>query len=503
MIKKTFAFLLIFPLAASFLLSQKEGGRADSYFHFLRGSQLWAEGLLEEAAAEMMNALKGSEDPAFVYSALASLYFEMWEWDKSEDAARKALSLDLENISAHRVLGRIFMSRALSFRADEPIMRDLLQQAKEEFLKIISISADDEEAYSSLGKISLALSDLREAEKYFSRFTELNPFSEKGFLNLGEIQLELSKFSDAEHSLEKALSLNPRSFNGYILLGRVYEHKEDWFKAAELYRRALRYFPRDPILLNRLGFCLYFIEDYSGALQALEQVLEQDPSNYYALLTRAKIFQRTGKLKEAEILYRRLLKQKAKSVEVHLNLAILLENKGDREGALAEYIELLRMEKNPPLERRYFYHFRIGVLHERLKNFDKAEDYLRKAVEIDPESGEALNYLGYMLVERGNKLKEAINFIKRALAVEPDNGAYLDSLGWAYYKIGNFKGAEIYLRQAIQKLKDDPVINDHLGDLYFRLGKRDKALSYWKKALVAGIEDADAVKKKIEKALKK
>lgn len=213
------AFLVVATLAFSLAQSTKK----DSYYHFLRGSHLQAEGLLEEAEGEFLKAIQGSEDPAFILSTLAELYFEMWKWDKSEEAAKKALSIDPESIHAHRTLGQIYMSRALSIRGEAPLKRGLIQQAKGEFLKIINNAPNDEEAYSALGKISIALSNFNEAEQYYSRYTELNPFSDVGFFNLGELQFEQGKLSEALKNLDKALSINPRNYNGYLILGRTYE----------------------------------------------------------------------------------------------------------------------------------------------------------------------------------------------------------------------------------------------------------------------------------------
>jgi len=127
---------------------------------------------------------------------------------------------------------------------------------------------------------------------------------------------------------------------------------------------------------------------------------------------------------------------------------------------------------------------------------------LRKSIEVNPKSAEALNYLGYMLVEKENKIEEALEIIKKALALDPENGAYLDSLGWAYFKLKDYVQAEFYLEKSIQILQDDPVIYDHLGDLYFQIKEKGKAIRYWKRALETNIEDKDKVKQKIERAIR-
>jgi len=84
------------------------------------------------------------------------------------------------------------------------------------------------------------------------------------------------------------------------------------------------------------------------------------------------------------------------------------------------------------------------------------------------------------------------------LSVDPDNGAYLDSLGWAYYKKGEFKLAEKYLRQAVEQMPDDGILREHLGEIYSALGNMEEARRQWKQALefFSG-KDTERIKKKL------
>ncbi len=113
-----------------------------------------------------------------------------------------------------------------------------------------------------------------------------------------------------------------------------------------------------------------------------------------------------------------------------------------------------------------------------------------------------LNYLGYMLADRGTRLDEALGYIRRAVALDPQNGAYLDSLGWAYYKMGNYELAEENLRRASERTADDPTIHDHLAELYQKTGRLKLAATYWQRSLeewnktIPAEVDADSVAKR-------
>jgi len=101
---------------------------------------------------------------------------------------------------------------------------------------------------------------------------------------------------------------------------------------------------------------------------------------------------------------------------------------------------------------------------------------MKLAIEINPQNAQALNYLGYTWAERGTQLDEAESLILRALKVEPNEGAYLDSLGWVYFQKGDYQRAVEQLERASEIITDDPVVVEHLADVYDKLGRTEAAL---------------------------
>ena len=128
---------------------------------------------------------------------------------------------------------------------------------------------------------------------------------------------------------------------------------------------------------------------------------------------------------------------------------------------------------------------------------------------MDPANAMTLNYLGYMLADKGMRLPEALMMIRKAVELEPMNGAYLDSLGWVYFKLGDYELAEQNLRQAVDRDQTDPTVHEHLGDLYEKTGRIRLAAAQWElslaefaKSLPVDIEPGDVAKvqKKLESA---
>ena len=149
--------------------------------------------------------------------------------------------------------------------------------------------------------------------------------------------------------------------------------------------------------------------------------------------------------------------------------------------------------------------FELGAVLEKQKRYADAETAFRKVLGLDPEYAPALNYLGYMLADRGERLDESVAYLQKALQLDPDNGSYLDSLGWAYFKGNKLDLAEDNLKRAADQLRTNSVIQDHYADVLFKLGRYDEAITIWTRALAGDGDSIDriGIDKKIRSAQQK
>ena len=135
--------------------------------------------------------------------------------------------------------------------------------------------------------------------------------------------------------------------------------------------------------------------------------------------------------------------------------------------------------------------FLRGISFERSKNWDLAEADFISALELSPDQPQVLNYMGYSLLERKEKLDQAMRMILLAAEKAPDSYHIIDSLGWAYYRTGDFEQALLYLERAMELESTDPIVNDHLGDVLWMLGRKREAKFQWKKSLSFKPEPVD------------
>ncbi|HYE41925.1 MAG TPA: tetratricopeptide repeat protein, partial [Caulobacteraceae bacterium] len=137
-------------------------------------------------------------------------------------------------------------------------------------------------------------------------------------------------------------------------------------------------------------------------------------------------------------------------------------------------------------------HYMRAISLDRLDRWPEAEADLQKALEMAPAEAEILNYLGYAWIDRGVKVKEGMALVERAVASEPRSGAMQDSLAWAHYRLGDYAKAVELLELAVGLTPADPEINDHLGDAYWMVGRKDEARFQWNRVLTL---DPDAEQK--------
>ena len=146
--------------------------------------------------------------------------------------------------------------------------------------------------------------------------------------------------------------------------------------------------------------------------------------------------------------------------------------------------------------------YKRGSSYERLKEYENSDKDLLKSLSIKPDEPYVLNYLGYGWLEREYKIEDAIDMLDKAYKQKKNDPFIIDSVGWGYYLIGDFLNAEKFLKKAIQLMPNDPIVNDHYGDVLWKLHRKIQAKYYWQSALNSK-ESEEEMKKNISKKLLK
>ena len=251
--------------------------------------------------------------------------------------------------------------------------------------------------------------------------------------------------------------------------------------AIQEYRKALENDAESSLLHLNLAAAFIKNNEIPSAILELKQSADLDPEAVEPHVILALVYTTQNKTDLATQEYALALKNAAKlepqNIEIYKSLGVLyLQQAKLRE---AEGIFKIVSGLAPLDEEAHFY---LGSIYYDLKDYPAAEKEFKAAIKLKSDYHEALNYLGYFYLEQNRNIDKAGRLIKKALGLDPENGAYLDSLGWYYFKKGDLKEALSQLEKAASFL-NDPVIYEHLGDVFIKLGNRQGARLNWEKSL--------------------
>jgi Flp pilus assembly protein TadD len=419
-----------------------------------------------------------------------------------------------------------------------PLMGDLSREAGEwasveaACARILESSPENPAARSLRGEALLHLGRGREAVAELEIVRSGAPENRLVLFQLATAYGDVGRLSEAVGLLRDLARDMPDQTGVRLFLGEILSRQEDFEGAQESFRAALRSIgPDEPDAADRRDAIRRRIaamwlarskpDEAAKTLGALENA--DDPPS---LEIRTRVALESGDSKGALLLAKKLREKGAVGPAASLEgEAYARSGRLDRARArFEEAAELLGsstwaraaeayrdaghpeeaekrlrgwVEKEPAKGEA---HFALGAFLEREKRYEQADTALGEAIRLDPQDAIALNYLGYSLAERGQRLTDALGFVKAALEIDPWNAAYLDSLGWVLFRMGRFSEACDPLERAVREFPRDATILEHLGDLYERLGEQEKARTAWRRAMENGAADAEALNAKIARA---
>lgn len=433
-------------------------------------------------AAETLSSVPDAARSAKLYSALGYTYEQRKEYKQAITAYRKAIELDRDNLDAIRGLAQNLLNDGQTDAALQQykIIADSNPEDAQTYLRMAEI-------YRRNGQFDLALDNLKKAESMVQDSMEVpyniaavyqaqgrydeaaqilqdlvkktdkpnNDYSQSEKNNravflerLGTVYRDNSNDQLAIETFQKMLPLgDDNAERGYQQLIDTYREAKQWQKATDVAKEATQKLPNDRGLKMVYAAQLADMGQADAGLDQVKALLKGNADDRDVYISLAQMYARLKRWPEAE---------------AALDKAAQLSTKDEDK----EYVEFLR-----------------GSTYERQKKYDQAEEVFRKVLATDPQNAAVLNYLGYMLADRGVKLDEALIMIKKAVDLEPANGAYLDSLGWAYFRLGKYELAEDNLMKASQHMGTDPTVQDHLGDLYQKTGRLKLAAAHWERAI--------------------
>ena len=346
-----------------------------------------------------------------------------------------------------------------------------------EDLKTLEAETMELEMVLLKARVMDAKGDQAGALKYLTDYSDENGTFETGPIPAYIKTLTAGQALDGARTAQQNASraLTESSF-GFFVAARA-------FSVAELFLRFATVLDPDYDKARMwTGEILSYNRRDEEALAMFRSVKESSPYWVSAKRAESLFFSARERDEEALAVLKRLHAAKPSFVtRSALGRAYLIKESYDK--ALPYYNDLVASMSEEELSQDPSNLFLRGVAYTETKNWDAAKTDFQRVLSYDPDHSDALNYLGYTWVDRGENLTEAFEMIRRALELEPNSGPITDSLGWAHYKLGQYEEAKTLLEDAVALDPDSATIIDHLGDVYYKLGRKREAAYQWERAL--------------------
>ncbi len=253
-----------------------------------------------------------------------------------------------------------------------------------------------------------------------------------------------------------------------------------------------------------LAKSLLWSKQGKAAYSLLDTIKPASPYGSQAIQEKIQSRLKNGNKQSALELAQSRRKSNPASNSALLLVAQMQEENGDFVRAAEAYNELVIASKraNDTPRKQALYRFFLATALDKKGNWNQARVHLQEAGALDPNNPYIFNYLGFTLLERNEDIPGALELVKRAYQLSPDSPAIADSLGWGYFLTGNIEQAVSLLEKAVKQSGNDTVMNEHLGDAYWKAGRRVDARYAWKTAAYRAESDAvTRLQRKIELGL--
>ena len=261
--------------------------------------------------------------------------------------------------------------------------------------------------------------------------------------------------------------------------------------------------PGDAQLLTTYGDFLASDQQINKAIEQYKRSLQIKPSNF-------EVWNRLLNAYAFQVCSDSLIRYSEKVIRLFPNQAIVHYyngighyNKKEYPAAVKALNRAVDMMPENDTKRLADMYSMLGEVYNMTKQYDLSDQAYDKALKNDPENATVLNNYSYFLSERGQKLDEAKSMSEKSLRIRPNEATFLDTYGWILYKKGDYPNAKENIEKAVslKKSNADATLYEHLGDVYYKLSDKSKAVEYWKMAKEKGSENPLLNKKISEEKL--
>ncbi|HTY36289.1 MAG TPA: tetratricopeptide repeat protein [Bacteroidota bacterium] len=456
------------------------------------------------AAQHAKEAVRMDSTKILYRQNLANIYMTAFQPDLAMPEYERIVKLDSNNTEAWFNLARLYQT-------SRPM------QAIEIYDKILDREGDDWEILLQVAEIYNTLGKFDQAAERYKRMVDLDPSNRVLQRQLAETYARAGKMDEAIKLLESILEDDPKNAETLASLADIYLDQHNFERAQVLYEKLLSLEHTNPEVRLRVAISFMgqaqrdstYIDKAKPIFEDLKREIPNDWRAFYYLgmiadrekqdsLARA-YFERVTHLAEwngdawwyvgtsyfDKGEYQKLVDemQRAKRALPRDSRIFLLEGLGysrlekneEAVKALKHSLELKPDDMNAIST--------LALTLDGMHRYNESDSLYERALRLDPQSHLILNNYGYSLAERGLQLDRALQMSLTAIAADPGNASYLDTAGWVYFMLAKYDDARQYIEKAIAAGGASATVYEHMGDIQYKLGQKEKAQEFWKQSL--------------------
>jgi tetratricopeptide (TPR) repeat protein len=524
MTKYLLVLLLVFVTAISGFSQTAGKTRAEAYYHFSKARLLDDQGQASQAIDEYKKALELDPNNSLIYSEMAESYMRNNRLRDAADTAGKAISIDKDNIEAHKLLSTIYLQIISRGNAQNPPSADTINGAIHEFEEIIRIDPSERTSFLMLGRLYQIKGDRDKATEIYKKFLGVEPTNEDGATALAKLHMDAGNYKEAADLLEEFVKQRPDSDAALQTLGEAYSEMQEYAKAAEAYRRASVLDPDDAEIKKAEAQALFLSDRLDEAATLYQKLAQAEPDDGVSLLRLGQIYRRQMKYDLARQNLQKAAQAFPDSVDIQFNLVILDRDEGRLEDALKRANEILKKTEKAngryseaEKQNRRIFLLNQGILHQTLGNYDAA---IKTFLEVKSLTNEKDGRIDAQIIEtyrNAKNLDKALQYNEQALADNPENRQLkmvhadiiaekgrldegvralqqlqkggdgdleiLTAMVGVYQRAKKFDQAQTTLNSALQRFPNEETLYFLQGSLSEKQKKYDEAEKAFRKAL--------------------
>jgi len=518
--------------------------------HFVDGSVFEMKGEYAQAVLEYQDALRYEKDDA-VYFALAKCYSQLGKHTLAIENGREAVKLAPEKLDYRKNLANAYIAayeldaaaqeyeeivkrdsntienwyslarlyqvrnpqKALGvfevmtqrFGADWDVLMQIaelysqmgqFEKAAAAMKQMLSLDPSNHELKRSLAQAYVRAQKLDEARTLYGELTATYPNNLDFVGEYGIVLLLQKNYDKADSLFDLLLSADSVNIEAKLRIGEVYfgqvEKDSTLIPAVRnVFERVRSKHPGDWRAYWFLGALGALGHDDSIAVENFRKVTELSSGNADAWVYLSSVFLEKNNFQEVVTILEKAIKIVPDDFRVNFFLGVAFNRVGRNDDAV-RVLERAR-QLNPKDINAIS---QLALVYDGMKKYDECDRLYEEGLKLDPNNALILNNYGYSLADRNIQIDRALEMATKAVAAQPDNTSYLDTIGWVYFRLGDYKQAEMYIKKAIDKGEASPVVHEHLGDIYYEMRDVERAMEQWKIALKMDETNA-ALKEKI------